>query len=123
MQHKGGIQSLRVRSRDTVVWDLTHFSHESNELWEEAQVLVTGQQVTIVIDWTPQLSRDWWQVVIEATKGDSEAVDTVMLQDQFSQCATRPAEADPGANTTPAPAVLTNCDFEAGLCGSVVSIV
>ena len=67
------------------------------------------------------------QVVIEATKGDSEdgyvAVDTVMLQDQFSECATRPAEADPGANTTPAPAVLTNCDFEAGLCGSVVSIV
>ena len=64
------------------------------------------------------------QVVIEATKGDSEegyvAVDTVMLQDQFSQCATRPAEADPGANTTPAPAVLTNCDFEAGLCGWVV---
>ena len=49
VQHKGGIQSLRVRSRDTVVWDLTHFSHESNELWEEAQVLVTGQQVTLVI--------------------------------------------------------------------------
>ena len=47
MQHRGGIQSLRVRSRDTVVWDLTHFSHESNELWEEAQVLVTGQQVTL----------------------------------------------------------------------------
>ena len=62
--------------------------------------------------------------MIEATKGDSEAgyvaVDTVMLQDQFSQCATRPAEADPGANTTPAPAVLTNCDFEAGLCGWVM---
>ena len=49
MQHKGGIQSLRVRSRDTVVWDLTHFSHESNELWEEAQVLVTGQQVKLGI--------------------------------------------------------------------------
>ena len=50
VQHRGGIQSLRVRSRDTVVWDLTHFSHESNELWEEAQVLVTGQQVTLVMD-------------------------------------------------------------------------
>ena len=50
MQHRGGIQSLRVRSRDTVVWDLTHFSHESNELWEEAQVLVTGQQVTLGMD-------------------------------------------------------------------------
>ena len=53
VQHRGGIQSLRVRSRDTVVWDLTHFSHESNELWEEAQVLVTGQQVTLGMDWTP----------------------------------------------------------------------
>ena len=98
-QHEGGIHSLRVKSIEEVVWELNDTSHESNELWQDAQVPVTGP------------------LTIQAVRGDTDngyvAVDTVILVEDASACEIIPAEATP----TPTPPSLDNCDFEGDMCG------
>lgn len=84
---------------------MTAFSHESNGIWEDAQVLVLGEQYSI-----------------EATRGDSTegyvAIDTIITLDEFNNCDTKPHEAAVGdTTTTPSPPVVSDCNFEDNLCG------
>ena len=92
-KHEGGIHSLRVKSIEEVVWELNDTSHESNELWQDAQVPVTGP------------------LTIQAVRGDTDngyvAVDTVILVEDASACEIIPAEATP-TPTPPSPASSIN---------------
>ena len=103
-KHEGGIHSLRVKSIGEVVWELNDTSHESNELWQDAQVPVTGP------------------LTIQACRGDTDngyvAVDTVILVEEISACEIIPAEATPTPTPTPTPPViLPSCQFETDTCG------
>ena len=96
---------------EDLVWDLTDFSHESNDFWDNGQVLIKGDSGIA-------------QVVIEATKGDSDegyvAVDSVFLVTDFTECETKPSDAittNTPPTTTPAPNSLHNCEFEQDYCG------
>ena len=98
---------------DDLVWDLTDFSHESNDFWDNGQVLIKGDSGIA-------------QVVIEAYKGDSDegyvAVDSVFFVADYEECETKPTDAittNTPPTTTPAPNSLHNCDFEQDLCGWV----
>ena len=51
VQHEGGINSLKIIAVDedlteTVIWDLTDSTQESNERWEVGEAYFQGQQVT-----------------------------------------------------------------------------
>ena len=69
---------------DDLVWDLTDFSHESNDFWDNGQVLIKGDSGIA-------------QVVIEAYKGDSDegyvAVDSVFFVADYEECETKPSDA------------------------------
>ena len=71
---------------DDLVWDLTEFSHESNDFWDNGQVLIKGDPFENIA-----------QVVIEATKGDSDegyvAVDSLFFVSDYEECETKPSDA------------------------------
>ena len=81
---------------EALVWELTDFSHESNDFWDHGQVLIKGDFGLA-------------QVGIWATKGDSEegyvAVDSVFFVADFTECETQPPDAITTSSpfTTPAP--------------------
>ena len=57
-QHDGGIKSLKIFSvsedlTETLVWDLTDRTQESNEQWEVGQTFFLGQQVILSVRWQP----------------------------------------------------------------------
>ena len=82
---------------DDLVWDLTDFSHESNDFWDNGQVLIKGDSGIA-------------QVVIEATKGDSDegyvAVDSVFFVADYEECETKPSD----AITTNTPTTTENAE-------------
>ena len=101
------INSLRVKGELETFWELNDTLPESDALWQDAQVLVIGP------------------ITIQAIKGNTDngfvAVDSVILLEDYNNCATIPADAKPTTppttTTAPPPLSLDDCDFEEDMCG------
>ena len=101
-----GINSLRVKGDLDIFWELNDTLPESDALWQEGQVLVTGP------------------ITIQTLKGDENngfvALDSIVLVEDYNNCDIIPADAKPSppttTTTTPSPPSLDNCDFEQDLC-------
>ena len=87
---------------ETLVWDLTDTTQESNEKWEVGQTYFTGLQVKLVAE---RGASDNGYVAV-----DSIFMDTV-------HCSPFPEDASPSSTTTTqTPPIIKNCDFEEDLC-------
>ena len=112
------------------VWELTGYSHNSNDQWEIGRVQVvpfTSKYCTLYM-YTVQVTNAT-QVGFEAVRGGFGAghggyvaLDGIFFDDSglLPSCKLLPAEADPAgpATTSPAPSPgLTDCNFEDDECG------